>query len=45
MISPNAAKAKALLRSGYSVEETARETGMGRGAIELLKEMNKRDLQ
>ena len=44
-ISPNAAKAKALLRSGYSIEETARETGMGRGAIELLKEMNKRDLQ
>ena len=44
-ISPNAAKAKALLRSGYSVEETARETGMGRGAIELLKEMNKRDLE
>lgn len=43
-ISPNAAKAKALLRSGYSVEETARETGMGRGAIELLQEMNKRDL-
>ncbi len=45
VISPNAAKAKALLRSGYSVEDTARETGMGRGAIELLKEMNKRDLQ
>ena len=45
VISPNAAKAKALLRSGYSVEETARDTGMGRGAIELLKEMNKRDLQ
>ena len=44
-ISPNAAKAKALLRSGYSIEDTARETGMGRGAIELLKEMNKRDLQ
>ena len=44
-ISPNAAKAKALLRSGYSVEETARETGMGRGAIELLQEMNKRDLE
>ncbi|WP_173442890.1 hypothetical protein [Selenomonas ruminantium] len=44
-ISPNAAKAKALLRSGYSIEETARETGMGRGAIELLKEMNKHDLQ
>ena len=45
MISPAAAKAKALLRSGYSVEDTARETGMGRGAIELLKEMNKRDWQ
>ena len=45
VISPNAAKAKALLRSGYSVEDTARETGMGRGAIELLREMNKRDLQ
>lgn len=45
VISPAAAKAKALLRSGYSVEDTARETGMGRGAIELLKEMNKRDLQ
>ncbi|MBE6085891.1 MAG: hypothetical protein E7203_10645 [Selenomonas ruminantium] len=45
VISPNAAKAKALLRSGYSIEETARETGMGRGAIELLQEMNKRDLE
>ncbi len=43
-ISPNAAKAKALLRSGYSVEDTARETGMGRGAIELLREMNRHDL-
>jgi hypothetical protein len=43
-ISPNAAKAKALLRSGYSIEDTARETGMGRGAIELLNEMNKHDL-
>ncbi len=44
-ISPNAAKAKALLRSGYTVEETARETGMGRGAIELLREMNKHDFE
>ena len=43
-VSPNAAKAKALLRSGYSVEDTARETGMGRGAIELLREMNRREL-
>ena len=44
-VSPNAAKAKALLRSGYSVEDTARETGMGRGAIELLREMNRRELE
>ena len=43
--SPNAAKAKALLRSGYTVEQTARETGLGRGAIELLREMNKRELE
>ena len=44
-ISPNAAKARALLLSGYSVEETARETGMGKGAIELLREMNRRELE
>lgn len=44
-ISPNAAKARALLLSGYSVEETARETGIGKGAIELLREMNRRELE
>lgn len=43
-ISPNAAKARALLLSGYSVEETARETGIGKGAIELLREMNRHEL-
>lgn len=41
----NTTKARALLLSGYSVEETARETGMGRGAIELLQEMNRRELE
>ena len=41
----NTAKARALLLSGYSVEEAARETGMGRGAIELLQEMNRRELE
>ena len=44
-MSPNAAKARALLLSGYSVEETARETGIGKGAIELLREMNRRELE
>lgn len=42
---PNAAKARALLLSGYSIEETARETGIGRGAIELLQEMSRRELE
>lgn len=42
---PNATKARALLLSGYSVEETARETGIGRGAIELLQEMSRRELE
>jgi len=44
-MSPNAAKARALLLSGYSVEETARETGIGKGAIELLREMNRHELE
>ena len=44
-MSQNAAKARALLLSGYSVEETARETGIGKGAIELLREMNRRELE
>ena len=42
---PNAAKARALLLSGYSIEDTARETGIGRGAIELLPEMSRRELE
>lgn len=39
------AKAGALLRSGYSVEAVAKETGLGKGAIQLLKEMNRRELE
>ena len=39
------AKASALLRSGYSVEAVAKETGLGKGAIQLLKEMNRRELE
>ncbi|MBQ1867368.1 hypothetical protein [Selenomonas sp.] len=44
-MSQSAAKARALLLSGYSVEETARETGIGKGAIELLREMNRHELE
>ena len=40
-----AAKARALLLSGYSVEDTARETGLGKGAIELLRQMNKKEIE
>ena len=35
----SAARVRALLLSGYSVEDVARETGVGRGAIELMQEM------
>ena len=34
-----AERARALLRDGHSVEEVSRETGMGRGAVELLRQM------
>ena len=37
-----AAKARALLMAGHSVEEVSRETGMGRGAVELLRQMVQR---
>lgn len=40
-----AAKARALLMSGYSVEDTARETGLGQGAVMLVREMNRRELE
>ena len=35
---------KEMLLSGMSIEEIARETGLGRGAIELIQEMTRRQL-
>lgn len=40
-----AAKARALLLSGYSIEDTARETGLGQGAVMLIREMSRRELE
>ena len=40
----SAARVRALLLSGWSVEDVARETGMGKGAIELMQEMIRRQL-
>ena len=34
-----AAKARTLLQQGLSIEDVAKETGMGRGAVELLQQM------
>lgn len=36
-------RARALLLSGESIEEVSRETGMGIGALELLREMSRRE--
>ena len=36
-----AARVRELLREGYSVEDIAKETNMGRGAIELVRQMGK----
>ena len=38
-ISKDSARARELLQDGWSVEEVARETGLGRGALELMKKM------
>ena len=40
----SAARVRALLLSGWSVEDVARETCMGKGAIELMQEMIRRQL-
>jgi len=40
----SAARVRALLLSGWSVEDIAKETGMGKGAIELMQEMIRRQL-
>ena len=37
-------RARALLLSGIPVEEVSRQTGMGKGAVELVKEMSRRQL-
>ncbi|MBR2179642.1 MAG: hypothetical protein IJ862_04520 [Selenomonadaceae bacterium] len=41
----NTAKIKDMLLEGMSVEDIARETGLGRGAIELVQEMTRRKLE
>lgn len=40
----SAARVRALLLSGWSVDDVARETGIGKGAIELMQEMIRRQL-
>lgn len=40
----SAARVRTLLLSGWSVEDVARETGMGKGAIELMQEMIRRQM-
>ena len=37
-------KARALLLSGVPVEEVSRQTGMGKGAVELVRELSRRQL-
>ena len=39
------AHARALLLSGYSVEDTARETGLGKGAVKLVQEMSRHAME
>ena len=41
----NSAKIKEMLLDGMSVEDIARETGLGRGAVELVQEMTRRKLE
>ncbi len=40
----DSAKARGLLINGWSVEDVARETGMGRGAVELMQQMLRRQM-
>ena len=44
-INNNTAKIKDMLLEGMSVEDIARETGLGRGAVELVQEMTRRKLE
>ena len=41
----NSERIKNMLLEGMSVEEIARETGLGRGAVELVQEMTRRKLE
>ena len=41
----DSAKIKNMLLEGMTVEDIARETGVGRGAIELIQEMTRRKLE
>ena len=41
---PDSANIREMLLSGMTVEEIARETGLGRGAIELVQQMARRQL-
>ncbi len=41
----NSTKIKNMLLEGMSVEEIARKTGLGRGAVELVQEMTRRKLE
>ena len=40
-----AAKARAMLLSGYSIEEVSRDTGLGKRAVELVREMSRHELE
>ncbi len=40
----DSSRARGLLLSGWSVEDVARETGMGRGAVELMQQMLQRQM-
>ena len=40
-----AARARAMLLSGYSIEEVSRDTGLGKRAVELVREMSRHELE
>ena len=40
-----AAKARAMLLSGYSIEEISKDTGLGKRAVELVREMSRHELE
>lgn len=44
-VKPENVNIREMLLSGMSVEEVARETGLGRGAVELVQQMTKRQLE